>query len=313
MNLNGAEFGVRDTFGHDATIPGVYGVDYIYPTVQEVDYFCSRGMNVFRLAFRWERLQPQLFGGLHEPEWERIATIISAAADRGSSVILNPHNFARYHAELIGSNAVPCSAFADFWRRVAERCLASSNVIFGLVNEPHHMRTEQWLSAANAAIEAIRGTGAAQLILVPGNGYTGAASWCGGWYGTPNARVMKKLIADADPFAFEVHQYFDGDGSGRSPEAVSRTIGSARSAPFTRWLRENGFRGFLGEFASGTDARSLAALEDLLLHVEANADVWLGWTYWSAGPWWGDYFFSLEPRPGYERPQMEVLQRHLAR
>jgi endoglucanase len=226
-------------------------------------------------------------------------------------VILNPHNFARYHTDVIGSLAVPFTAFAEFWRRIAERCLARSNVIFGLVNEPHDMPTEQWFGAANAAIRAIRQTGASNLILVPGNGYTGAAAWCGGWYGTPNARVMAKLTAEAEPFAFEVHQYLDHDGSGRSPAAVSRRVGSVRLAPFTRWLREHQFRGFLGEFASGTDERSLTALDDLLLHVEANADVWLGWTYWSAGPWWGDYFFSLEPGPTGDRPQMGVLQRHL--
>jgi endoglucanase len=41
------------------------------------------------------------------------------------------------------------------------------------MNEPHNMPTELWVNNSNAAIKAIRNTGALQLILVPGNGWTG--------------------------------------------------------------------------------------------------------------------------------------------
>jgi endoglucanase len=315
VNLNGAEFGVRDAFGRDVTLPGMFGVDYIYPGETELDYFTSRGMNTFRLAFRWERLQPVLGGAFDQMEWGRVEEFLRAAEVRGAKVILNPQNFARWRDQIIGSASVPVELFAGFWSRIAERCIACDHVIFGLMNEPHDLPTEQWLAAANAAIRAIRATGAQHLILVPGNGYSGAHSWCGGLYGTPNARVMTRLAAEAGPFAYEVHQYLDGDCSGTSPRAVSRRIGSVRLAQFTRWLRENGARGFLGEFASGADPVSLAALEDLLEHLHENQDVWLGWTYWAAGPWWGDYFFSIQPEQTVsgltEKPQMAVLARYL--
>jgi len=49
----------------------------------------------------------------------------------------------------------------------------------------------------------------------------------------------------------------------------------------------------------------------MLYHLEANADVYLGWTYWAGGPWWGSYYTSLEPTNGADRPQMTVLQKHL--
>jgi endoglucanase len=275
-------------------------------------------MNTFRLAFRWERLQRVLGGELDELEWERLHGFVAAATEQGATVILNPHNFARYHSDLIGTAAVPYEAFADFWRRLAGRFTHRQQVIFGLMNEPHDMPTEQWIAAANAAIEAIRATGSRHLILVPGNGYTGAHTWCGGFYGTPNARALQQLTAAAPPFAVEVHQYLDQDGSGTSPEAISRCIGSTRLQNFTKWLRRNRLVGFLGEFASGPDARSLAALDDMLDYIETNADVWLGWTYWSAGPWWSDYFFSIEPERGadgtlIDRPQMQVLAPHLRR
>ena len=55
----------------------------------------------------------------------------------------------------------------------------------------------------------------------------------------------------------------------------------------------------------------------MLNYVEANSDVWLGWTWWAAGPWWGNYMFTLEPtnlgQPSQaDRPALGVLQQHLA-
>ena len=44
--------------------------------------------------------------------------------------------------------------------------------------------------------------------------------------------------------------------------------------------------------------------------------MWAGFAYWSAGPWWGGYPFSIEPTGDLtaeftEREQMTVLRRHL--
>ncbi len=44
---------------------------------------------------------------------------------------------------------------------------------FGIMNEPHDMATSLVLQNDQAAIDGIRASGAQQLILAPGNGYTG--------------------------------------------------------------------------------------------------------------------------------------------
>jgi endoglucanase len=110
--------------------------------------------------------------------------------------------------------------------------------------------------------------------------------------------------------AFEVHQYFDRDYSGTSPTCQSDTIGIEKLKPFTQWLRENKHRGFLGEFGAADNPVCLAALDNTLEHVAANSDVWIGWTYWAAGAWWGDYMFSVHPSPKGEKGQMKILMRH---
>ncbi|HEX8537430.1 MAG TPA: glycoside hydrolase family 5 protein, partial [Cystobacter sp.] len=207
INLSSAEFG--------SAIPGTHGKDYVYPdpayaNYTTADYYITKGMTTFRLPFRWERLQRTRNAAFDAAELSRLKTTVNRLTDKGATVILDPHNYARYNGALIGSG-IPNADFADFWTRLANEFKGNTKVVFGLMNEPHGMPTEQWLAAANAAIQAIRNTGATQLILVPGNAWTGAHSWASNWYGTPNATVMLQVKDPRNNYAFEVHQYLDSD------------------------------------------------------------------------------------------------------
>lgn len=288
VNLAGAEFG--------GTIPGVEGSDYQFPTKAEVDYFASKGMTAFRIGFLWERLQPALYGEFATTYAAHLDTIVTYAASRGVKVILNPHNFARYRGQLVGSAAVPNAAFADFWRRLSSKYASTPNVLFNLVNEPNTMPTEQWVSGANAAIAAIRGAGAHQTIIVPGNAWTGAHSWTQTWYGTSNAVAMLSVTDPDDNVWFEAHQYLDSTAGGTDAACVSTTAGRERLAPFLSWLRANKKKGFIGEFAGGNNATCKTAITDMVSFMNAQSDVLMGWLWWAAGPAWGNYTFTLEPK-----------------
>ncbi len=312
VNLAGAEFG--------GNLPGTYGRDYIYPNQQEVDYFKGRGMNIVRLCFRWERLQQSLYGPFDPNEFGasgRFHPFVSQTTAKGVYVILDPHNYARYYTNVIGSSEVPYSAFSNFWWRVADIYKTNDHVIFGLMNEPNSMPTETWRDAAQWAINGVRAAGAPNLVLVPGNAWTGAHSWFDSWYGTPNAQVMLSIVDPTNNFAFEVHQYLDSDSSGTSSTIVSPTIGAERLAGFTDWCRTNHRRGFLGEFAvaNSTIGPGIGdeAISNMLTHVRVNSDVWLGWTWWAARPWWGEYQFTLEPTSNFtvDRPAMAPLRNFL--
>lgn len=306
VNLVGAEFGQDN-------LPGTYGSDYIYPDEYEVALYAEREMNVIRLPFRWERLQRGLYADLDETELlllrDSVATILAA----GQVVILDPHNFARYtedgEEQLLGEDIEP-DTLSDFWGKVANEFKDESDVWFGLINEPHDMPTENWLEAANLSIAAIRDVGATNRVLVPGNQWTGAHSWFATYYGTPNAEVMGNVEDPANNFAFEFHQYFDRDYSGTANTCVSETIGVETVSPVTDWLHENHFQGFLGEFGGSDDPICLGAMEQLLVHVGDNSDVWLGWTAWAASAWG----IQHNVRPLNNRDdtlQMQVLLRHL--
>jgi endoglucanase len=312
VNLAGADFGV----GADGSgLPGRFGIEYTYPDPAYVSgyesaaYFVRRQMTTFRLPFRWERLQPVRGADFDAAELARLETTVEGLLAKGAVVVLDPHNYARYGTAVVGGD-VPISDFADLWRRLAVLFGGRPRVLFGLVNEPNTMPTEQWAEAAQTALLAIRGTGAGNLVLVPGNGWSGAFSWYSNWYGTPNAVAMLSVTDPGGNMAYEVHQYMDADGSGTGT-CVSGTVGSERLRDFTAWLRLHGKKAFLGEFGGDGGATCQRALDDMLDHVEANDDVYLGWAYWAAGPWWGDYFSSLEPKGGVDAPQMGALVPHL--
>lgn len=308
VNLAGAEFG---------KVPGKVYTDYAYPTRANINYFAQLGFNVIRVPFKWERLQPNLNGDFAPGEQALLKGVVDHAASKGVHIVIDPHNYARRRVEkdggasnlLIGSEGLPASAFADFWRRLADLFKGRQTAIFNLMNEPYGIAAQTWLGIANAAVQAIRETGAGNLILVPGVAYTGAHSWI-----SSKNTLMAGVVDPGNNFAFDVHQYLDRDSSGTTPLAVSPTIGSQRIKAFQTWARDNRFRGFLGEFGAASDETSLSALNDLCREMEANPDVWLGWTAWAGGGWWPPtYMFNLEPSGGQIRPQTQILAEYASR
>jgi endoglucanase len=225
--------------------------------------------------------------------------------------VLSPHQYGRrYEAgtvRIIGeSELAPAEAFASFWRRFALRFRSTPSVIYGLQNEPHDQDPVALASLSNAAIAAIRAAGCTQLILAPGIGWSGAHSWLT----RGNGAAMLAVRDPLNNFAFDAHQYLDADNSGTHAQC-SAGAGASRLRAFTDWARRSGRKGFLGEFGAAPGRECLAELDALLSYLSANSDVWLGWTYWAGGPWWGaNYPLSIEPQNGGDRPQMTILRRH---
>lgn len=306
VNLSGPEL-------NPDKLPGRIGFDYIYPTLTELDEVKAAGMTVIRLPVLWERLQPRLGFPLDRVELSRIQEVRDEAERRGLRLIVDLHDYGTYRGAPVGSVTVPVDAFAEFWGRMAAAFVNDPSLIFGLMNEPHGIDTAAWARAQQTVIGAIRGAGARNLVLVSGTGWDGAHNFVSGeGYGAPNAAVLATLHDPVNNFAFEVHQYLDSDSSGTHAGCVTPDEATRSLAPFTAWLRAEGRRGFLGETGAAATPQCLAALAALLGRIDAEQDVWLGWTYWAGGPWWGDYMFSIEPKDGRERPQMTVLRRPAA-
>ncbi|MBS0235300.1 MAG: glycoside hydrolase family 5 protein [Proteobacteria bacterium] len=303
VNIAGGEFG---------KLPGRYAFDYAYPSQASFNYFAAQGFNLVRIPFRWERLQPELNTELDAQELKRLQASVAAATAAKLTVVLDTHNYAKRRlasdgwkeAHVIGSEAVPTPAFADFCGRLASAFKDNNSVIFGLMNEPTGVVAYEWLPITNNAVAAIRAAGAKQLIFVPGVNYTGAHSWF-----TSGNDLMAEVVDPGKNFVLEVHQYLDSDASGKTGDVVGPDIGSDRLHRFQSWARANEIKAFLGEFGAGRNAQSIAALQNICTTMHDNRDVWMGWAAWAGGDWWpDDYPLNLSPsKDGTERPQMPIL------
>jgi len=298
-NEAGAEFG--------SNIPGVVGTDYTFPTTSSIDYFVQNGMNTFRVPFLWERIQRTLNGPLDATYSASLDSTVNYITNtKGVYVLIDVHNYARYNDAVLGSG-LAFSAFADLWTKLATRYKSNPKVLFGLMNEPNTMPTQDVETGMQAAINAIRATGATNLITVPGNSWTGVHSWT-----DPDVRNDQIMININDPgnnMMFEMHQYFDSDFSGTG-SCTSNFNVQAIFGPATNWLRANGKTGFLGEFGIEKSAQCLVVLQNTMAYLQANSDVWQGWTWWAAGPWWGNYDYSLEK--GVGDAQLAVLKNYMS-
>ncbi|KAG8714646.1 hypothetical protein FRC11_007653 [Ceratobasidium sp. 423] len=285
VNQSVAEFG-------DGKWPGVKGTDYTWPAPSSIDYFVGKGLNTFRVAFTMERISPPatgLTGAFDSTYLGDLKTTVNYITGKGAYAVIDPHNYLRYNKNVISST----SDFQTWWKNLANEFKSNSNVIFDVNNEPNGVEASYAATYNQAAINGIRAAGATQLILVEGTAWSGAWSWVS----SGNADAFKSLTDPSNNFAIEMHQYLDSDSSGTSATCVSSTIMAERISVATAWLKANNLKGFLGEFGGGSNDACIAAIKGGLCAMQESG-VWIGALWWAAGPWWGDYFQSIEPPSG---------------
>ncbi|KAI0327029.1 endoglucanase [Cubamyces sp. BRFM 1775] len=294
VNESGGEFG-------NNVIPGQLGKDYTWPSPTSIDFFMGQGFNTFRIPFLMERVSPPSTGGLTGPfnstYLSGLKQIVSYITGKGGFAVVDPHNFMIYNGQTISSTSTPRRLIIDNlgWQTLANEFKTDENVIFDLMNEPHDIPAQTVADLMQAAINGVRASGAtSQLILAEGTSYTGAWTWTT----SGNSQAFANIKDPNNNLAIQMHQYLDSDGSGTSPTCVSSTIGAERLQAATQWLQQTGFKGFLGEIGAGNNTQCVTAIEGALCEMQQAGGAWIGALWWAAGPWWGDYFQSIEPPNG---------------
>ncbi|WVF66159.1 hypothetical protein IAT40_000899 [Kwoniella sp. CBS 6097] len=266
VNESGGEFGVYSNNATKGTgLPGQFGVDYAFINKTTVAQFVQDGANLFRWGLG------SRFNETYFSEYEDAINYITY--DMNSYAILDPHNYMRYNdpsqqpmtGSVIGNTSDPDAAtaaqFETFWYALASRFINNEKVIFSINNEPHDMPTSLVLSNDQVAIYGIRAAGAQQLILAPGNGYTGGHSWLGISQGDePSGNYFGNITDPLNNTAIEIHEYLDVDFSGSHPAIVD-------------------------EFGGSNNTMCGTELGSLLDYLSEN-DVYIGWAAWAAGPLW---------------------------
>ena len=284
VNLAGGEFGKGNRLSYD----------YIYPSEKQVAYYASRGVRLLRIPVKSSRL---ISGGGPNPTDNGILkSIVLAAAKRDMTVVIDLHEYAiKDDGQPLGTSTGDLSDFRQTWRIIANEYRNAPNVWFGLMNEPHKQTPEEWFKIANFGIAGIRDSAPNHIITVMGSRW-GTAD---GWIVSGNAKASTRLRDPSNRLIIEMHQYLDQAGG--KPEKAGPVVGMGATCLLeaTKWARANHQKLFLGEFGVTADPDYLEEGRALLSHMYANADVWVGYSYWAGGLWWAEgrstYGFSLEP------------------
>ena len=297
VNLSGGEFGTGNRLYWD----------YVYPTVQQVAYYASRGFRLLRVPFKSNRV---IVNDRANPiDIGILKTVVAAAQARGMIVVLDMHEYAlRPNGNPL--NEYDIAAFRRKWNLIAGQFRSYPNVWFGLMNEPYKQAPELWFRLANAGISGIRDLAWQNRITVMGSRW-GTAD---GWITSGNAAASSMLHDPANKLVIEMHQYLDNAGGNTSYPYVDG-LGATSLVAATKWARAKGWKLYLGEFGVKADAGYLSEGRDLLRYMYENSDVWIAYSYWAGGLWWaqglGYYAFSVEPADlaqPVDRPQMWMLR-----
>ncbi|ORY72077.1 endoglucanase 1 [Pseudomassariella vexata] len=314
---SGGEFGVWSATATKGTgLPGRFGIDYKFIDESTVATFVdSQKVNLFRVAFLLERMCPPATGlgaTFNETHFDLYKQAIDyITVTKGAYAILDPHNYMRYNdpssqpysGSVIGNSSDPTAAttaqFGEFWGELAGRFKDNGKVIFGLMNEPHDMATSLVLANNQAAIDAIRAADAENLIIMPGNSWTGGHAWAEGT--DPSSAIMQNFEDPLGNTAIDIHEYLDVDFSGSHQACVSDP--ATNLAEVTAWLKTNNLKAFITEFGGSNTTECATMLADMVNYMADNEE-YIGWTAWAAGPFWGSaspccsdsaQYGSLEP------------------
>jgi len=271
---------------------------------ENLDAMQDWGINVLRLYggisfWKWDTPDRTNFGeypgdinrdpGPHGNHKQHIKDIITWAGQKGIYVVYVPWcvrgtwnplphqdtlpfppylgNYNYDDTEVIASK----DEFVKFWRDFAAEMKDYPNLIFELWNEPHGRGKEDWITAAQECIDAIRSTGAENLIIVqwefgpsPESNYS--FQWVDEFGGFTGGNIV-----------YSTHIYWHNGHLGKDKPTEYEVIKDRLHQLFNPYL--NNFPIWIGEFGVNDieDEDNLIATENLLKVLN---EMGLGYAQW---------------------------------
>lgn len=308
------------------TVANNYGINFSggessnrnYPTKANYwTYYHAKGLNLVRIPFSWEAVQPTLGGALNTTALTALDSAISQATSRGMKVILDMHNYGRYTPSggtktVIGTAPVTYANYQLVWKLLAAH-FASNTTVYGydIMNEPNGTGGTWVSTTAQYGVNGVRESDTTHYVIVEGDSYAGAWSWM-----SVNANL--NITDSANKVIYSAHSYWDSNHSGLYSGSYDSnndypTVGVDRVAPFIHWLNLKGAKGLIGEFGvpnnvASPDYRWNGVLDNFLYHLNAKG---VDGTYWGTYNLNQAYLTRLNKDSGttlLDAPAMSVLQ-----
>ncbi|WP_267428492.1 cellulase family glycosylhydrolase [Methylobacterium sp. GC_Met_2] len=270
----GVNVGLFSLFG---PVPGVINYNYFDATDAEAAYLAARGVKYVRIPVVWDILQSSPGDPLNAGAIASLKRSIATYARFGMLSMVDLHNFNRRTPPgsttmdgttlvYVNSTQIPQSWFVEVWSKLSVALKGNPGVYgYDLMNEPEQTTAADWVTQAQAAIDAIRANGDTTPIIVEGvsNGQPDFAT------ANPNIQTLKDP-AKALHFSHHFYPVGAGDnasfnGADAAGSGVTATKLNDRLDPFASWCASYGFKCNIGEYAVGRDSQLWMAMEDAFL------------------------------------------------
>ncbi|EPS38995.1 hypothetical protein H072_7244 [Dactylellina haptotyla CBS 200.50] len=294
VNIAGFDFGMSTSGTQNA--PEI--IDVSSTGVTQMQHFVNNDkFNIFRLPAGWQFLLNNNLGGtLDSNNFGKYDRLVQGCLNTGAMCIIDVHNYARWNGGVIGQGGPSDDQFVSLWTQLAKKYAGQSRIIFGVMNEPHDININTWAATVQKVVNAIRNAGAnSQIILLPGNSYTSAQEFVSNGSGALLNAITNPGGSKTN-LVFDVHKYLDSDNSGTHTDCVTNGI-SAAFQPLATWLRSVGRQALLSETGGGNVDSCVTYVCQMLDFLNANNDVYLGWTSWAAGGWQASWNYVLTEVP----------------
>jgi len=277
------------------------------------DYYAGKQLNLIRIPFSWERIQPALNGPLNATVLANLDNIVNAAGSRGMSVILDLHNYAKYNGVLLTSTGTPSYAnLQNVWQQLAAHFNGNQAVYgYDLMNEPT-CDIATWNGACQAAINGVRTGDTGHPVFVEGVNWSHAEGWA-------KTNATLNVTDSGNNIIYSAHSYFSKSGNDTflsyDAEHEYPYAGVDHVAQFVNWLRLKNARGHIGEFGVPNTVASPDYRWNLLLdkfYSNLNANQVMG-TEWGTFNFGNTYTLKTNLSTGTtitDAPCMAVLQNY---
>ncbi|KAG0147470.1 hypothetical protein CROQUDRAFT_61622 [Cronartium quercuum f. sp. fusiforme G11] len=272
VNMAGLEFGIW-TNGEKNGNPSVQ------PPIDQIQHFVPEGVNLFRFPFGWQYLQPIIKGALDPTQLATLDKYVNATIEKRSFAVIDLHNYGRRDGKIVGQSDLGADALVDLWTKLALHYKNRRHVIFGVMNEPHDLESKSWISVVQQVVTAIRNAGAHNYILMPGNNWSHLKTFAEDYNGGMSS--IKNPSGSTKGLIFEIHQYFDSDGSGTTKECNQDHLNELTSV--VTLLKKDDRQALITEMGGGNTKSCADVITKFVTEVDKNYPTIAGSAIWSAG------------------------------
>lgn len=272
VNLAGLEFGMNPDGSLTNPIAEI--------PLKQIDHFITQNVNIFRIPFAWQRLQSKTMGPLDTGALGVLKNYVKYITASKASVIIDLHNYGRRDGKIVGeASDLPASTLANFWSQMAKEFKDNPNVIFGVMNEPHDIKQDVWIQTLQTVVTAIRNGGAKNKIILSATNWSHLSTFADAY----NAGMsgIKNPDGGSTDLVFDIHQYFDSDGSGTG--TVCQTSHVEELKAVVDLLKKNNRQAMITEFGSSNDPSCTSMMSQFIAAVNDSFPQILGYTIWAAG------------------------------